>query len=309
MSTTNTMNSSHNAISMEEYFSLTPKPECATNAEAILSSLPPSPLPTVVVTSGGTKVPLEQRTVRFVDNFSTGTRGSRSAEAFLAAGYRVIFAHRVGSKQPYVSHLSPAQIFDALSLQGTDLTADPDSGLHQLVADRKAALDSQALIEIPFESVDDYLWLLRVLGTGLAHLGSNVMFFLAAAVSDYYVPLGSLPEHKIQSSADALTLTLDPVPKLLGALTSLWAPDALIVSFKLETDKDLVEPKARKAIAKYNVDIVVANRLDNRNSLVHLVFSDPARPVLDIHAASTHIENDIIQTLAIEHQSYADQCQ
>lgn len=30
--------------------------------------------------SGGTTVPLEQNTVRFIDNFSAGTRGSSSAE-------------------------------------------------------------------------------------------------------------------------------------------------------------------------------------------------------------------------------------
>lgn len=36
--------------------------------------------PVVLVTSGGTTVPLESNTVRFVDNFSAGTRGSSSAE-------------------------------------------------------------------------------------------------------------------------------------------------------------------------------------------------------------------------------------
>lgn len=34
----------------------------------------------VVVTSGGTTIPLERNTVRFIDNFSTGTRGAKSAE-------------------------------------------------------------------------------------------------------------------------------------------------------------------------------------------------------------------------------------
>jgi phosphopantothenate-cysteine ligase len=34
----------------------------------------------VFLTSGGTKVPLEQNCVRFIDNFSTGTRGSRICE-------------------------------------------------------------------------------------------------------------------------------------------------------------------------------------------------------------------------------------
>jgi phosphopantothenate-cysteine ligase len=33
-----------------------------------------------IVTSGGTIVPLERRMVRFVDNFSTGTRGAACAE-------------------------------------------------------------------------------------------------------------------------------------------------------------------------------------------------------------------------------------
>lgn len=33
-----------------------------------------------VVTSGGTTVPLERNTVRFLDNFSTGARGAASAE-------------------------------------------------------------------------------------------------------------------------------------------------------------------------------------------------------------------------------------
>ncbi|CAG8554052.1 10481_t:CDS:2 [Paraglomus occultum] len=34
----------------------------------------------VLITSGGTTVPLENQTVRFIDNFSAGTRGATSAE-------------------------------------------------------------------------------------------------------------------------------------------------------------------------------------------------------------------------------------
>ena len=37
-------------------------------------------LPIVCVSSGGTTVPLEQNTVRFIDNFSSGERGAVSAE-------------------------------------------------------------------------------------------------------------------------------------------------------------------------------------------------------------------------------------
>ena len=34
----------------------------------------------VLITSGGTKVPLEKNAVRSIENFSKGTRGARSAE-------------------------------------------------------------------------------------------------------------------------------------------------------------------------------------------------------------------------------------
>lgn len=40
----------------------------------------------VVITSGGTTVPLERQCVRYIDNFSKGTRGAKSAEFFLQVG-------------------------------------------------------------------------------------------------------------------------------------------------------------------------------------------------------------------------------
>lgn len=42
--------------------------------------------PIVLITSGGTTVPLEQNCVRFLDNFSGGTRGALSAELFIKVG-------------------------------------------------------------------------------------------------------------------------------------------------------------------------------------------------------------------------------
>lgn len=48
----------------------------------------------VCVTSGGTTVPLEQRCVRYIDNFSSGHRGATSTEYFVKAGYAVIFLYR-----------------------------------------------------------------------------------------------------------------------------------------------------------------------------------------------------------------------
>lgn len=58
-------------------------------------------MPIIVVTSGGTSVPLEKNTVRSIENFSTGTRGARSTEYFLKAGLPVIFFHRNTSLKPF----------------------------------------------------------------------------------------------------------------------------------------------------------------------------------------------------------------
>ena len=50
-------------------------------------------------------MPLEQRTVRFIDNFSTGGRGAAMVEQLLEAGYAVVFLHRKGSQFPFLRRL------------------------------------------------------------------------------------------------------------------------------------------------------------------------------------------------------------
>lgn len=63
-------------------------------------------VPIVVITSGGTMVPLEKNMVRFIDNFSQGTRGAASAECFLALGFAVVFVHRKRSRMPFTRFCS-----------------------------------------------------------------------------------------------------------------------------------------------------------------------------------------------------------
>mmetsp|Transcript_16456 Transcript_16456/g.19665 ORF Transcript_16456/g.19665 Transcript_16456/m.19665 type:complete len:160 (-) Transcript_16456:30-509(-) len=55
----------------------------------------------VCVTSGGTTVPFEKNTVRFLDNFSSGNRGASCTEHFLRQGYAVVFLSRIGSATPF----------------------------------------------------------------------------------------------------------------------------------------------------------------------------------------------------------------
>lgn len=67
--------------------------------------------------SGGTTVPLEHNTVRFVDNFSAGNRGAASTEYFLEQGYAVIFMHRQKSLEPFTRHFNGQKLLDMLDIE------------------------------------------------------------------------------------------------------------------------------------------------------------------------------------------------
>ena len=54
--------------------------------------------------------------------------------------------------------------------------------------------------------------------------------------------------HKIQSDVDGLTIRLSNTPKLLGVCRTTWAPEAYFVSFKLETDENILIKKANRAL-------------------------------------------------------------
>jgi phosphopantothenate-cysteine ligase len=45
---------------------------------------------------------------------------------------------------------------------------------------------------VTYETLGDYLWLLRGIASELNTIGSRAMFYLAAAVSDFYIPKGEM---------------------------------------------------------------------------------------------------------------------
>lgn len=55
----------------------------------------------------------------------------------------------------------------------------------------------------------------------------------------------------MQSGQGAPTISLQLVPKMLAPLVSLWVRQAFVVSFKLETDENLLIVKARASLNKY----------------------------------------------------------
>ncbi|KAJ4357567.1 Phosphopantothenate--cysteine ligase cab2 [Didymosphaeria variabile] len=244
----------------------------------------------VLVTSGGTTVPLETQTVRCIDNFSAGTRGATSAEFFLRQGYAVVFLHRQFSLLPYSRHYShnTRSFLDYMREEDGRVVVDEQHQadmLHVLRQYTNVKREGRLLI-LSFVTITEYLWDLREVAQLMRPLGPRAMFYLAAAVSDFFVPRDRMVEHKIQSNdefsqaADGahgtgrppaartegrkLVIDLEPVPKFLKQLVDGWAPDGIIVSFKLETDPSILVKKARYALNKYSHHLVIGNLLSTR---------------------------------------------
>ena len=279
----------------------------------------------VLVTSGGTTVPLENQTVRFIDNFSAGTRGATSAEYFLQEGYAVIFLHRQYSLLPYSRHYSHStncflDFMDEGTPSGAPNSTSPDHGpivvrseyqdqMRDVLRKYRYAKDNNRLLLLPYTTIVEYLFELRSLANLMHPLGSKAMFYLAAAVSDFFIPRDRMAEHKIQSSevtgaddqqqekkktddstiytgenephpstqSKQLVVNLDPVPKFLHRLVDGWAPDgSMIVSFKLETDPNMLVHKAQTALQRYSHHLVIGNLLSTRKWEV--VFVTPDAP-------------------------------
>lgn len=296
-----------------DYFSTNPPPSALDSYKALAESFinihAASGNRLVLITSGGTTVPLEKQTVRFIDNFSAGTRGATSAEYFLEAGYAVIFLHRQFSLLPYSRHYSHAtHCFLDFLHEGQDgkVIANEEYREEMLTVLRKynAAKEKKMLLTIPFVTVTDYLFTLRLISQLMRPLASSGLLYLAAAVSDFFIPPERMSEHKIQSTgatdvlpvADAnssktvekevfdnfdsspavprskrLIVDLDPVPKFLKRLVDEWASECMIVSFKLETDPEILIQKAQYSLECYQHNLVIGNLLATRKTKVVFV--------------------------------------
>jgi len=85
-------------------------------------------------------------------------------------------------------------------------------------------------------------------------------------------------EHKIQSGKGSLSIEMDQVPKILKPMVDEWTKGGFIVSFKLETDPDLLLPKARQALERYGHQVVIGNDLHRRK--FEVVFVSKKSPPL-----------------------------
>ncbi|KAI8054524.1 DNA/pantothenate metabolism flavoprotein [Syncephalis plumigaleata] len=298
------------------YFEENPAPRNLAAHEASVEAFVQQHLGTgrrvALVTSGGTTVPLEVNTVRFMDNFSAGTRGATSAEYLLEQGYAVIFMHRQFSLQPYSRHYSHTTncFLDHMTLDENNNIKVGDEFrdmMSAVLAKYQKAREEGTLIMIDFVTVTDYLFLLRSCARIMSVLKEKALFYLAAAVSDFFIPAKNMAEHKIQSGDGGLSLHMDQVPKFLKPLVKEWAADGFVVSFKLETDPNMLIPKARHALNRYGHQLVIGNMLNSRKWLVVLVDQHNEHEIRlskEQLEQGVEIEEQIIKKLIEQHSEH-----
>ncbi|OJT07549.1 Phosphopantothenate--cysteine ligase CAB2 [Trametes pubescens] len=247
--------------------------------------------------------------------------------------------HRQFSLQPFSRHYSHSThpFLDFLDFDGSEPTSagEPSAAAHIVVrpAERAQLLDVLAaykdaqnagtLLTLTFVTVNDYLWLLRAVSQELSQLGRSCLYYLAAAVSDFFLPRQRMSEHKIQSGKGSLHIEMDQVPKILKPLVAEWTREGYIVSFKLETDEALLVPKARQALARYGHQVVIGNDLHRRKFEVVFVSPKASAPRADQGESvpgehyeeswlridleqhpQKEIEEDIVSELVKRHQAW-----
>jgi len=270
--------------------------------------------------------------VRFLDNFSAGTRGATSAEYFLKAGYAVIFMHRQFSLQPFSRHYSHTlnPFMDLLAVESETQTPttppaivivpEARQKLLGVLTEYRKAHDEGTFLPLTFVTVNDYLWLLKAVSEEMAVLKRHSMYYLAAAVSDFFLPTQKMSEHKIQSGKGSLNIEMDQVPKILKPMVDEWTPEGFVVSFKLETDSKILIPKARASLERYGHQVVIGNELNRRKYEVVFVSKAPSvSPAVESPTVEEwlilspeeieqgkEIESDIVGRLVRLHTAYID---
>lgn len=258
----------------------------------------------IVITSGRTNVPLEKNTVRYISNFSGGGRGASSAEIALKHGYIVLYLHHVTAVRPFYDQ----NIFDKVSIgeDGNTLICKDENVVDQFKNKLKY---KNNLFEVEYNTIFEYLTSVAKIVKEMAIFKKRVMFYSAAAVSDFYLPLESMSEHKIQSRlTDQLELKLDQTPKLLLML-KIWNPDLYLVSFKLETDESILFSKVNSAIEKYHIDAVISNMKHNYKTEVNIHYGLQESQVLKIIKQSEIFEEDFVPILLASHQKHIESSQ
>jgi phosphopantothenate-cysteine ligase len=138
--------------------------------------------------------------------------------------------HRQFSLQPFSRHYSHSTnpFLDFLDIESNPdktrdtpkITATPSKNddLLEVLTAYKSVQQAGLLHTLTFVTVNDYLWLLRAVSQELSTLGRNALYYLAAAVSDFFLPRQKLVRQSSLSTDQLLSLW----GLLVRAQDSIW---------------------------------------------------------------------------------------
>lgn len=237
----------------------------------------------ILITSGGTKVPIDK--VRHIMNMSTGTFGKKIAESALNYGHNVDFFYAENSKTPFTfnKNLFNKDINKSLLVKEFENTVD------------RLLMYGKKYNERSYSNFDTYM-------NGLFKYINDVkpdVIILAAAVSDYGVD--NYFDGKVRSKDSQLTIQLKALPKIISKVRS-FAATSYLVGFKLlvdSTDQELIE-NAQKSINNNGCDMVVANDLrDIKNNDHKLIIVKPNKEPITVKQTTDYysLSNAIIEQI------------
>ena len=156
---------------------------------------------------------------------------------------------------------------------------------------------------LDYNDIETYLELYEYISKKLSIFGKRSVIFLAAAVSDFYIPKEKISENKIQSNEEGLMIQLFPIKKEIYKIKTEWNPNSFLISFKLETDKDILFQKANKAIIKTKSDLIVANLLQTRYKVVYFISPNEKVDIIG-QKGEDNIEKEIVNEIVKRHELF-----
>lgn len=175
--------------------------------------------------------------------------------------------HRQFSLQPFSRHYSHStnpfldllEIDEPLegsaALPSISVTPPKRDQLLEVLKTYKSVQRAGTMLTLTFVTVNDYLWLLRAVSQELSVFGKDAMYYLAAAVSDFFLPRRKMvfvyssfslarltfaqSVHKIQSGKGSLHIEMDQVPKILKPMVAEWTRQGFVVSFKVSVSQEI----------------------------------------------------------------------
>ncbi len=212
----------------------------------------------VIITSGGTKVPIDD--VRSITNFSKWTTWALIAEGLLQCGHEVVYVSPPEAKHPFTRELyiDPTNDFDA------------EVRRVKVIAETYHSLQENLQV-IHISDYDEYYHTMQ----GLMSTTTPDVVIMSMAASDYGV---EKQNGKIHSEGD-ISLTLHPLPKVIDAVDDVLKrhkSGVFLVGFKFLKDvtPDQLIDVAYKSMMRNNQNLCVANislDADNSKFLTYIV--------------------------------------